>query len=305
MLRETIELSSKEQWLELRSRDVTSTEVAALFDLNPYMSKFELWQRKKNNLVVTIEENERMKWGSRLEHTIAQGISEDFNLPTTPFKSYMRIPELKVGSSFDYLINKGTDLEAILEIKNVDSMMFKDKWLMEDGEITEAPPHIELQVQHQLFVSGKKTAYIGALVGGNKVYLIKREYDEGLVNEIKSRVVKFWESIDKNLAPSPDFKSDYKFISSMLNRSQSGYEVENFSNELHMLVEQYKKVSEQEKEISETKDIIKAKILMIVGEAEKVKGDGFTISAGMVKGGPISYVRKDYRNMRINFKREK
>ena len=91
----------------------------------------------------------------------------------------------------------------------------------------------------------------------------------------------------------------------MLNRSSSGYEVENFSDELHTLVSEYKKISEKEKEITEEKDILKAKILMIVGEAEKVKGDGFSISAGIVKGGPISYVRKDYRNMRINWKKEK
>ena len=63
MTRESIIPASEEEWLKLRTLDVTSTESPALFGLSPYMTKFELWHRKKSGEVYTIKDNERMFWG--------------------------------------------------------------------------------------------------------------------------------------------------------------------------------------------------------------------------------------------------
>ena len=77
---ETIIPEDNKHWLQLRTRDVTSTEVSALFGLNPWMTEFELWHNKKSQAVIEIEDNERMKWGRRLEDPIAQGVAEDTGL---------------------------------------------------------------------------------------------------------------------------------------------------------------------------------------------------------------------------------
>lgn len=303
MLRETIELSSKEQWLELRSRDVTSTEVAALFNASPYTSYFELWNRKKNNIIVEIEENNRMKWGSRLEKTIAEGIGEDYDLKVTPFKSYMRLPELRIGSSFDYQISE--PLNAILEIKNVDSLQFKDQWLVEDGKVTEAPVHIEFQCQVQMLVSDIKTCYIGAFVGGNNITLLIRERDDKICEQIIKKCAEFWKSIDENRVPSPVTVEDYRSVISLNKAVAEGRHIEDFSEELFQLMNQYKKVSENEKQLSETKDILKAKILMRVGDAEKVKGENFSLNLGTVKETQMNYTRSSYRTFKPYWRKEK
>ena len=207
MKRETFEIFDKEKWLKLRSQDITSTEAAALFGLSPYMTVFELWHLKKSGDIVSIEENERMKWGSRLEATIAEGIAEDNGWQVSPFKEYMRLTDLKMGSSFDYKIEDN----GILEIKNVDSLVFNNKWIVDEA-ITEAPAHIELQVQHQLAVSDLEYAYIGALVGGNTVHLIKRTRSEKIITNLKNKVEEFWNSIEANKPPAPDFEKDASFI---------------------------------------------------------------------------------------------
>ena len=77
---EIIETRDKEHWLALRSVDVTSTEVSALFGANQYLTKYELWHRKKAGKVVKIEENNFMKWGTRLQDSIAAGIAGGENL---------------------------------------------------------------------------------------------------------------------------------------------------------------------------------------------------------------------------------
>src|SRR3990167_4888783 len=191
-MHQVITPKSKGEWLELRTKDITSTEIGALFGFSPYLTAFELWHRKKEGLVVSIDENERMKWGTRLQDSIANGIAQDNVWKVRRMDEYIRIPSLKIGSSFDFSIECETN--GLLEIKNVDSLAFKDGWLV-DGDNIEAPPHIELQGQHQLLVSGRQYAYIGALVGGNTVKLIRRQVDEAIHAKIKTAAADFWKSI--------------------------------------------------------------------------------------------------------------
>ena len=44
-------------------------------------------------------------------------------------------------------------------------------------------------------------------------------------------------------------------------------------------------------------------MLMAIGDAEKVIGNGFNISAGMVGECPIEYIRKGYRLFKLTWKK--
>ena len=136
----TIKYSTEEKWLSLRLEDITSTEVSALFGLNPYCTKFELWHYKKEKVIPDFSESNRMKWGKRLEPAIAKGVGEDQGWEVSPFKDYCRHDSIRAGSSFDYLAEISPGEKVLLEIKNVDSLEMKKKWVYEDGKVTEAPP---------------------------------------------------------------------------------------------------------------------------------------------------------------------
>ena len=142
MTRQTITPRDREHWLSLRAQDLTSTDVAALFGMSPYKTKFELWHEKRSGEPVRIAQNDRMKWGTRLQDSIASGIAHDNGFSVDRFDGYMRIPSERIGSSFDFFMEPN----GILEIKNVDALIFRDGWIVENGEI-EAPLHIEMQVQ--------------------------------------------------------------------------------------------------------------------------------------------------------------
>jgi len=102
---ETIEIKSQEEWLQQRAKDVTSTEVSALYGLSPYLTEFELFHNKRDQVVVRLEPNERMKWGNRLEAAIAHGAAEDQGWDISKFNVYMRDMDARIGSSFDFQIN--------------------------------------------------------------------------------------------------------------------------------------------------------------------------------------------------------
>lgn len=301
--RETFEGFSETEWHKMRAEDITSTDAAALFGCSPYSTEFEIWHRKKSGDIVTIAENERMRWGVRLQDAIAKGICQDNGWGIMRRKDeYMRLPTLRIGASFDFEVAHGTE-KFLLEIKNVGLDAFGKGWLI-DGDNIEAPPHIELQAQHQLLVSGLNTIYIGALIGGNRVVLIKRERDHQVIEAICDRVKRFWDSMASGISPAPDFQRDADFIKTLYAYSTPGT-ILAANDKISKLVVHYKEASAKESEAKKNKDAAKAEMLTLIGTAEKVLGDGFTISAGMIGPTHIEYDREGYRDFRIFTKKTK
>ncbi len=301
---EIIKPENETHWKQLRSLDVTSTECAALFNLSPYSTHLELWHRKKDKIVVNIEENERMKWGKRLEKTIAEGFAEDNQLEIAPMKEYIREPVLRMGSSFDFKIL--SDEPGILEIKNVDSLVLKNDWIEEEDGTWTAPNHIELQVQHQLALTGWSYAYIGVLVGGNRPVFIKRDADPIIGEKIKNKIREFWISIENNTPPPINFERDAEFINKLYGYAEPNKVIDGVGNErLTHIAATYKNLGEQIKTLTSMRDACKAEILTMIQDAEKCLGNGFTISCGLVGPAHVEYDREGYRSFRISFKKVK
>lgn len=298
---QTIIPRDKQHWLDLRKPLVTSTEVAALFGCSPYLTEFELFHRKRDNLPTDFEPNERMVWGSRLEKSIAEGVAEDEKFKIRKMDEFMFDPELRLGSSFDYAI----DDDGILEVKNVDSLVYRDGWITE-WDNTEGPLHIEIQVQVELLVSGRKYAKLAAFVGGNRVVIIHRDRDDKVCDSILLRVKQFWNSIDNNIEPEPDFKRDAAFISKLYKYAAPGKVMDATGNALlETLVKNYKKAGDAAKLLDEEKKGYKAQMLTIIGDAEKVIAPGFSISAGIIGPTHVEYEREGYRDFRSYIKKEK
>lgn len=299
--------NSEAAWKALRVDDVTSTESSALFGMSPYCTAFELWHRKKDATQVDIPDNERMAWGRRLQDAIAYGVAEDKGWVCEPMKEYIRYidGELRLGSSFDFKMIDERNRIGILEIKNVDFLVFRDKWTVHDDGFIEAPAHIEIQLQHQLHVADYEWGAIAVLVGGNKPYILVRERDHAVGMAIENRVRKFWKSIAENNPPPFELPADAEFISTLYGYAEPGKVLDaQGDEEIATLVKQYQEASQKAKLADEDKKTAKALLLTKIGSHEKVLGSGFTISAGMVGPAEVSYVREGYRNFRITTKKE-
>ncbi len=294
-----VEPLSEERWLEMRSLYLTSTEVSALFGVNPYITKFELWHNKKNKVIGSLEPGERVIWGQRLQDSIAAGIAEDKGWDIRRKNEFITLPKERLAASFDFqILPKG-----ILEVKNVDALIFKQGWLS-DGDEIEAPPHIEFQLQTQLLVSGEPFGYIGALIGGNKVEVINREPSPTVFSSIRRAASEFWKSIDDNRCPPPEFPRDSSAVISLYQHAEPGKAIQ-ATEEIAKLAAAYSEAQKKEASAKEIKEEMKARLLTMIGDVEKVVGDGFSISAGMI--GPTrieAYDRKGYRSFRLSTRKK-
>lgn len=321
--------TTNEDWLALRQEDITSTESSALFGLSPYTTEFELWYVKHGKAEDSFQEDERMRWGKRLEPMIAKGMAEDLFVTVQHITEYMRhSEEPHMGSSFDYEITGITSLPetgsmahevhklflehgpGLMEIKGIDYLRHRDTW-----SENEATDYIETQVQHQMEVADVEWCLIVALVGGNDPKVIIRMRDREVGKGLRKAVQRFWERTE---APEPDFTRDFEFITN-LHQSAGGAVMETDDAEVWSLLDSYEHFKEEAKKYDDKKKAIKAEILMTVGdEYSKVvaKTDGgstLTLHCGMTKaseGKPITPDmvgnliggRKSYRGFRVTEK---
>ena len=288
----TIPIQNREQWLAERVHDVTSTEVSALYGLNPYKSEFELFHEKRDQVVVQIQENERMKWGTRLESAIAHGAAEDQGWNISKLDVYMRDSAAKIGSSFDYEILSSSDGPGILEVKNVDWLQYQQKWIDDGNGNIEAPEHIELQVQHQLEVSNRSWAAIVVLVGGNEQKIVLRNRDTAIGSDIRTKVADFWSKIQANRAPSPNYEQDAEFIIKHLRRDGSGGAIV-ADAELEELIQDYVDLNQRYADLETSKNARRAKILERIGNAGKVITSFGSLTCSETKGSQGTLVKPD------------
>lgn len=316
--RVTLFPATEAEWLKMREQDITSTEAAGLFECSPYTTEYELYHVKTGQLVMPFESNERVVWGQRLEGAIAAGMAEDYGLEIVPFKSYMRIPELRLGSSFDFKIigitpgwksrQAGDQIyrdaflangPGILEIKNVDGRQFKRGWLA--GEAAEAPPHIELQVQHQQLVAGLDWTMVAPLIGGNTPVPFLRLHDDDIGRAILAKVAAFWQRVDDGKPPQPNYEKDGETIK-RLRVNNDGTSIDLSADaRLAQLCRIYKEQAAISKAADTAKDAARAEILDIIRSAKSVAVAGGKISAGTRGASFRSFDRETREEIRIAF----
>ncbi len=199
MKREIIPYTTEEAWLENRKKDLTSSDIPCLFGCG-YVSYDKLVEHKRNGTSPEFEETEEILWGKALQDSIAQEFARRNQWSIRKKTEYIRIPELRIGASFDFEINAvqmgdGEEViyQQLLEVKNVNEWKYKKDWIQ--GFEIQATPYIEIQTQAQLLVAGLDQSYICTLVGGHKGVPLRREANKKIHDAILMKSEKFWKDV--------------------------------------------------------------------------------------------------------------
>lgn len=309
-------------WKGLRKHDITSTESAALFGLSPYISKFELFHRKRRKDITEIKMNDRMLWGSRLERPIAEGIGADNGVLVRFIPEYIRIVKIRMGATFDFEI-VGIDSSyrgpetllqqmfkeygpGLFEIKGTGYIEFRDNWTKHDDGPIEAPGHIEIQVQHQLHVADKyKWGAIGVLVSGNTPKVTARLRDVEVGESLESAVVQFWKDVRNDNAPDPTYPDDSAAVKNLQAKILDGTIYDGREDaELSRMCDDYRIGLSVEAGGKELKDAASAQIQRRLGTAERALLKEFNITRFVVADSQVeAHVRAGGPRLKITRKK--
>lgn len=258
----------EQDWLDKRAQYVTSSEICLLFDINKYgKTKFSLWHEKSSGEVPDDFDKKRMMYGRETEVLIGRLFEIEQNLQLKPMKFFSYDDETRLGSSFDFEVeSKGFYKGWIVECKNVDGYIYKSDWTE-----TEAPLHIEYQVQLQLLLSGRPGAFIVAFVGGNELKFIRREPNALIQRAILKKAAEFWKDVDHGIEPSPDLEggADIDNVLRLYRDADTGVPAV-LTDELQKKLEQYELVKELQAGAEKTAKALKAQIFYMVKDADHV-----------------------------------
>ncbi|KKJ75412.1 hypothetical protein WH95_18375 [Kiloniella litopenaei] len=279
-----------------RVKYIGASEVAAVFNLSPFLTKFELWHRKAGNIEESRLDDNRTQWGNILERAIAMATAEKTGWNINKVHRYLTHKTIEgMGASPDFEIISHNRGPGALEIKNVDWQIFKE-W-----PDHKPPIYYQLQLQQQLSVMGRSWGAIAVLIGGNQLEVFEYSRHEKVIQKIENGIAEFWQSIRDNKEPSPDFRTDADTLS-LLYRSGGGEAINmRGDNYIKELCARYVEASQKEKNWTKERKAAKAEILTKIGDASVAFVDDYRLLAGEVKDVEIpAYTRRGYRNLHVS-----
>jgi len=277
------------EWHAVRARHVGSSEVSVLFDLATEdtpayaRSKFGLWHIKAGNAPPPPIDNPRVTWGTRLEAIIAEGASEENKWPIQKGGYFSDITTPGLGCSLDYVIDYDPNEigPGVLEIKNVDWLVHKKKW------DTEPPPHILLQLMHQLAASGYQWGAVCCLVGGNDLRTYRYKARPKLIAEIRRKVTAFWKSIDEGIEPTVDGSETASHVLRSLfpNVIDDAIDLSS-NNEWSEAAHAFYEAGEARKAANAEYDLAKNRVVKLLGDRKRGYGGGWSVNTAITPQNP-------------------
>lgn len=289
MNRETIPITSEEQWLELRKQDITSTAMAGLFGLSPYCTVFELYHAKKTGLELPFETNDRMDKGLRMEGYAAQEVAIKEGWEVEAINDYIRLTDYKMGASFDFEATCPKRGKGILEIKALDFFRHRESW-SED----EIPADKEVQIRQQLLCAGKyKWGAVAAFTSVYDYHLYFFDRDKGFEAGMITAAQEFWADVEAGREPKPDFYRDAPVIAELY--KNAGGDLANFTDneEYDALVARFSRLKEQANAFDKDVKAAQAELHLFLADKGGGISDNWQVKAGWTKGSPGTVVTKD------------
>jgi putative phage-type endonuclease len=193
---------SREEWLDIRKKGIGSSDAAAAVGLNPYKSQLELWMEKTGQdgelpKPDPNDETSPLYWGTLLEPIVAAHYTRRTGRRVRRINAVLQHPsEPWMLANIDREV-VGDDEVQILECKTAG---LNGARLWAEG----VPEYVQLQVMHQLAVTGKKAADVAVLVGGQELRIHRIERDEGAIANLVAIEREFWRLVESRQAPVAD-----------------------------------------------------------------------------------------------------
>ena len=194
----------REDWLAVRKQGIGSSDAAAAVGLNPYKSQLELWLEKtgRDSSLPKLDHNDEESpayWGNILEPIVATHYTKRSGHRVRRINAVLQHPDPKLPWMLANIDREviGADDVQILECKTAG---INGARLWKEG----VPEYVQLQVMHQLAVTGKQTADVAVLLGGQHLEIHRIERDESMIARLIDLERLFWDYVVGDTPPPAD-----------------------------------------------------------------------------------------------------
>lgn len=291
--REVVPIHGRGDWLAMRRRDVTASEIAALFGAHPYRTPLQLHLSKTTG-GGDAGDNPSMRRGRIMEPAIAAAVAEerrDWRLWKAT--DYYRLPALRLGATPDYLADYAGRL-GVVECKSVAPEKFEE-W---GGAPSLA---YTLQVVAQMMATGAEWGVIALLVMNRsldlEIFPVPRH--PAAEAKIAEAVEAFWHAVERGEAPPAVMPRDAATLAAMFPRDDGSTLDLTADNLLPELLAERATLKAEVGERDGRLDAIDAEIKAKLGPAAKATARGWRISYATSHRKETILPPRDIRTLRI------
>jgi putative phage-type endonuclease len=299
--------TSRADWLAMRKRDVTASEVAALFGAHPYKTALQVYA-EKTVAGKSQGDNAAMRRGRILEPGCIVALQElhpDWVIDKCP--DYYRAADLRIGATPDYFRtvpadeNFGLSAHAqIVECKTVSP----EKWAEWQGGV---PLAYQLQVVVQCKLVGASQGWIALLVDNRAkdFELFSVPAHEGAWQRIVAKVAEFWAAVEAGELPQADYAKDRAALAALMPPTSAEPVDLRGDNRIAMLLAERENAKAVAKDANELADRIDAEIIEKLAGHELATADGWKISHKMQTRKGFTVAAGEFPVLRISKTKEK
>jgi putative phage-type endonuclease len=253
---------SREAWAANRATYIGGSDAAGIMGACPYTSAIGVYARKLG-LLEPVQASEAMLWGQKLEPVIATEVADRLGRPVELWdqSAIIRHPERNwQGCTPDALLDDGEQIVQIKTTSNRDAA-------------EEVPLNYQVQVQHELCVTGASRAYLAILIGGQRLVIHEVEPNERFQQFMVQREQLFWENLLNHQPPPVDAsESARRAIGTMFKWTPEampmGYEQGISAMELD---QQLTQIKDTLSDLETKKRYLENQLLQLMGGAELVE----------------------------------
>jgi putative phage-type endonuclease len=192
----------RDDWLKVRKSGIGSSDAAAAVGLNPYKSQLELFLEKTGRDADLekpdpTDTSHPVFWGNLLEPIVAAAYTQQTGNRVRKINAVLQHPTVPfMLANLDREIVGVPDVQ-VLECKTAGEFGSR---LWQDG----VPEYVQLQVQHQLAVTGKQAADVAVLLCGQSLHVFRIERDDDLIARLIELEARFWQYVEIDTPPPAD-----------------------------------------------------------------------------------------------------
>lgn len=192
------------EWLAVRQQGIGSSDAAAAVGLHPYKSPLMLWLEKTGQAAALLQndvedEEAATYWGTLLEPIVAAHYTKRTGNRVRRVNAVLQHPD--PGCSW-MLANIDREVMGAKEVQILECKTagIQGARLWKEG----VPEYVQLQVMHQLAVTGKQAADVAVLLGGQRLEIHRIERDEGMICNLIELERAFWKLVERGQPPAAD-----------------------------------------------------------------------------------------------------
>jgi predicted phage-related endonuclease len=298
-------VTSREQWHELRAKDVTASVIGALFGEYKYFGRLGLWETKVGR-APDIDASRMMRRGHALEPLAFEELADlrpAWRLHRLEDRYYFRDPVHRIGATPDGVAICPERGMGVIQVKTC-GVLSKAQWFDENGQ-PYCPTWAALQALTEARLTGAKWAAVVVMVhdSDEELMIIDVPMIDDLWPVLQNEADLFWQTIAEGRMPEVDPERDAKAVARVF-AQDNGEEIDlTADNEINELIDAREKLSavksafdHAESAIEKIDTLIKAK--MKFAQTARLS-DGRSITAKTVKRKGFTVEPTSYRQIKI------